>query len=217
MGAGLRADQRVERRDLFARDRSGQVVHRPARLEDDRLLGVHVVHQEDSLAQAGEQLVVLGAIDPRRRALQPVEKALLILVGLQAPEEPRAGVGEPFVVEIDGVLSRQQQAHPERSRLLEHAQHRRFRGGHGDRRQETLDLVEVDDGAQRGRPGLRPHPAVDGVEEQRHEEHALALGKMGDVKDRVTRAAVGGKQHAAHVKRLAFGPRLKRGRGRESC
>ena len=50
-----------QRLDLAARQRAAQVRHRPARLEDHRPVVVHVVHQEDAVAEAGERL-----LHPRR-------------------------------------------------------------------------------------------------------------------------------------------------------
>lgn len=50
---------------------------------------------------------------------QPGRHPLFIVVGLQAADEPRAGVGQAPVVQVHGVLGREQDAHPERPRLFQ--------------------------------------------------------------------------------------------------
>ncbi len=62
-------------------------------------------------------------------ALEAVEQPLLVAVGLQAPDQPGAGVREALVVEVDRVLRGQHDAEPEGARLLEQRQQRRFDGG----------------------------------------------------------------------------------------
>ncbi len=122
-------DRRHQRGDLRARERAAEVRHRPARLEHDGRVLVHVVEQEDAAAERRDQLLERRAIEPALpgRALEPVEHPLLVLVGLQPADQPRAGVREALVVEVDRVLGRQQHAHAERARLLEQRQQRLLR------------------------------------------------------------------------------------------
>ena len=94
--------------DLRARHRPTQIRHRPPGLEDDGLIFVDIVHHEDPLAEAGESLFHCVPVESgrgrRRGALEPLQHPGLIALGLQAPEKPRAGVGERLVVEIRRVL-----------------------------------------------------------------------------------------------------------------
>ena len=191
----------------------GQVIHRPARLEDLRLLFMHVVQQEDALAQARDHAVVGRPVQPGRGgAFQAVQQTLLILVGLQLANEPATCVGEGLVIHIHGVLGHQHLAHAKGARLLEHAQHQGLGRRVGDRRQVAKDLVEVEDGAQHRGARLRAHPGFDGGIEQCNEEHALGIGEVRQVKDAVTRPPVWPIQQAGDIQRLAFDPGLE-GRG----
>ena len=197
-----------QRLDLRPRQRTRQVRHGPARLEDHRGVVVHVVHQEHALAQAGQRLLHRLAVErrggARGHALQPLEHALLVALGLQPADEPGAGVGEALVVQVHRVLRGQHHAHAERPGLLEQRQQRRLRRRVRHRREVAEDLVHVDDGPQAAGAGLRPHPAQHLVQQQRHEEHALRVVQMGDREDRDARLALRREQQAADVERLAL-------------
>ena len=109
----------------------------PARLVD-------VVHQEHAALEARQRGVELLAVEPRRHAFEPVEHARLVAFGLQLAEEPRAGVRQPFVVEVHRVLRGQYDPHSKRARLFEQRQQRRLRGRVGHGRQIAEHLVHVE-------------------------------------------------------------------------
>ena len=121
---------------------------------------MHVVHQEDAVAEPGQQSAPssrdrTSATRPGRGALEPLEHARLVALGLQPAEEPRAGVRESLVVEVHRVLRREHDAEAERAGLLEQRQQRRLRGRLRDRREVAGDLVHVEDRAQARRARLR--------------------------------------------------------------
>ncbi len=209
--------RRHQRSDLRPRQRPSQVRHRPARLEHLGRVLVHVVEQEDAIAERRDQLLELRAIEPAlaRGALEPVQHALLVLVGLQAPDQPGAGVGEALVVEVDGVLGRQHDAQPERARLLEQRQQRLLGGRLRGRREVAEDLVHVEQRAQAGRARLAAHPGQHGVQQQRHEEHALGVREVRDREDRDAGLAGVAAQQLAHVERHALHPELEARRGEQ--
>ena len=95
---------------------------------------------------------------PRRRCRPAADEALehprLVVLRLQAPDEPRAGVRHRLVVEVDGVLGRQHEPQPERAALLEDRQDRLLGRRRGRRRHVAEHLVHVRERAQVG--GARP-------------------------------------------------------------
>ena len=82
------------------------------------------------------------------RAFEAVEQPRLVALGLQPSQEPRAGVRQPLVVEIDRILRRQHDAEAERARLLHQQQQRRFRRRIRHRRHVAGDFVHVEQRAQ---------------------------------------------------------------------
>ena len=94
-----------------------------------------------------------------RRALEALEDAGLVPLGLESADEPGAGVGEALVVEVHRVLGGQHDADPERPGLLEQGQQRPLGGRVGDRREVAEDLVHVEEGPEARRPGLGAGPA----------------------------------------------------------
>ncbi len=126
---------------------------------------MHVVHQEDATRQARERALerrpIEPALEPRRGALEAVEHAGLVALGLQAAEEPGAAVREPLVVEVDRVLRREHDAEPVGPRLLQQRQHRRLatagsRSAGSSRRSRPCRGSRAGCGAR-----LRPHPGHD--------------------------------------------------------
>ena len=177
---------------------------------------MHVVHDEDPARESGERLLhrlpVERTARRRGRSLEPVEDARLVALGLQSAEEPRAGVRESLVVEVDRILRRQHDADAERARLLEQRQQRRLRRRIGHRREVAEDFVHVDDGPQARRAGLAPHPSERLVEQQRDEEHALGVAEMRNRADRDARLAVGGVEQPVDVEGFALHPHVEPGR-----
>lgn len=142
-------------------------------------------------------------------ALESREHTFLVALGLQPSDEPGADVGEPLVVEIHRVLSRQHDADTVRAGLFEQRQQgllgRRFR----HRRHVAEDLVHVEQRPKAGRTGPRSHPRKSLIEQQRHEEHPLGIGQVGDREHRDPGLARGGIENLLQVEGLPLHPPLK--------
>ncbi len=93
---------------MIARDGSGKEIHRPARLEELRLLGVDVMQNENAFAKRRDQFVELSTRDAARRTFESIQQSVFILLRLEFANEPCAGIGERFVIHIDRVLWGQQ-------------------------------------------------------------------------------------------------------------
>jgi len=109
---------------------AAQVAHGPTTVHHDRPAGVvHVIHQEDAGFDVRDQPVDIGQIQVllgTGERLQPGHDALAVVVAGQAPDEPRPGIGKPFVVQVAGVLGRQHESQAKSTRLLEQPQQRVF-------------------------------------------------------------------------------------------
>ena len=101
---------------------------------------VHV--QELPLPQRRNQSVRLRPVDLTLCRRQPVDQPVLVLLSLQMTNEPRSRVRKRFVIEIDRVLRREDQADAERARLLQqpqnHAMGRRTPGRRFGCKERTL-------------------------------------------------------------------------------
>ena len=150
-----------------------------------------------------------------RRPFQPLEHAILVALGLQPAQEPRAGVREPLVVEVDRVLRRQHDPQAEGPRLLEQREHRHLRRRIGRGGEVAEDLVHVEDGPQARRARLGPDPGQHLVQEDRDEEHPLVVREVRDRQDREPRLALARIEQAADVERLALHPAGEPGRGEQ--
>ena len=175
---------------------------------------MYVAQQEDPLAQRRNQVIVHApveaAADRRRQAIQ---QPRLVLLRAQLANKPGARVGQRLVIDIDRVLGGQHQPHAKRAGLLQHAQHRLFGGRVANGGQIAKNLVEVDQGTQRGAPLLGSHPRFNARIEQRYKKHPLRFRQMGDVEDGVARTAVWHIQQARHIQRFPLNPGLKGRRG----
>ncbi len=139
-------------------------------------------------------------------AFQAIEQPGLVALGLQLADEPGAGVGQRLVIQIDGVLRRQQNADAERSRLLEQRQERLLaRRIAGMRRQVAEHFVEVQQGAQVGGARLPAGPGQHLLQQERDEEHPLVVVEMRQVENQVLRPTVA-VEHGRQVERLALRP-----------
>jgi hypothetical protein len=171
---------------------------------------VHVVQQKGALLQTRQDPIGCGTVEAVPAggvgAFEPVEQASLVTLGLQSSEKPRPGIRQRLVIEIDRVLRCQRHAEAERARLLEQCQQRRLRRRHGDRWQIAHHFVDVDQGTQRRRAALCAHPRDDFIEEQRDEEHALAIVEVGDRQDGHTRLAAGRVEQRVDVERITLEP-----------
>ena len=158
------------------------------------------------MLEAADRLVERGDVDATGGRAQPLEHAFLVALGLQATDEPAAGVRHCLVVEVDGVLRRDDHADPEGACLLHQGQDRLLgRRGRGGRR-EAEDLVEVDERAQVARPGLTVHPREQAGEDERDDELALLLGEVREVDDRGPGLSLGREEQRAGVDRGAAAP-----------
>ena len=134
---------------------------------------MHVVHEKDSAREARQRFLHRSAVESgtgaRRHALESVEHARLVALGLKATEEPGAGVRQPLVIQVDRVLRGQDDTQPVRARLFEQCQERSLRWRIGDGGEIAEDLVHVEHRPQTVGPGLRPHPSEHLVQQQRDE------------------------------------------------
>ncbi len=137
------ADHFIQAFQLVTGDGSGQVVHRPAGGENQWGFGMDIVQQKDTLTEGRDGFIKVGAVKPAGQALQTVQKALLILIGLQLSNDPGASVGKGFVVQVNRILRGEYQAHAKSTGLLEHAQDDRFTGRGGDGGQVADNLIEI--------------------------------------------------------------------------
>ncbi len=156
-----RFDGRIRHCDLVSRQRSAEVAHRPSGGEDLGFVLAGAAEDELALGEPRDRVADGGDVDPAARRAHPVEEALLVAVGLQPSDHPRAGVGQCLVVDVDRVLGRQHDPDAECTRLL-HQQHDRLLGGRvGGGRQVSGDLVHVEQHPQIGGAALVTHPRDD--------------------------------------------------------
>ncbi len=80
------------------------------------------------LPRAADRLVERRDVGRPRGRAEALEHARLVVLRLQAPDEPRAGVRHRLVVEVDRVLGREHEPEPEGAALLEDRQDRLLRG-----------------------------------------------------------------------------------------
>ena len=149
-----------------------------------------LLSRKTRLPSAQDQLLELAAVEPAlaRGALESVEHAQLVLLGLQPSDEPRAGVGEPLVVEVDRVLRRQHHAQAERARLLEQRQQRRLRRrvrrpAGSSRRSRPCRAARAGSSCPTV-PRIQPRTCV---QQQRDEEHPLVVAESGRSRRSTTR------------------------------
>ncbi len=173
------------------------------------------MHQENALFEGAELSGDGLEVDVPPDTGQPLEEAVLVPLGLQAPDEPGAGVGQALVIQVHGVLRREHDPEAEGPGLLEQGEQgplgRRF--AHG--REVAEDLVHIKEGAKAGRPGLGSHPAEKLVEEDGHKEHPLGVGEVGDREDGQAGLARRRVEERADVERVALQPGLEPGRGQQ--
>ena len=69
-----------------------------------------VVDEKRTRRKARKHALDRAAVDARlgKRPFETFDDSRFVPLGLEAPDEPRSAIGEPFVVEVDGVLRRQQ-------------------------------------------------------------------------------------------------------------
>ena len=205
-----------QRGDLLAGQRAAQVAHRPAGGEHLRLVLAGALEDELALGQAGDRVADGADVDAAGRRAHPVEQALLVPVGLQPADHPRAGVGQRLVVDVDRVLRAEHDADAERSGLLHQRHDRLLRRRRGGGRQVAGDLVHVQQGAQVGRAALTAHPGDQLGQHQRRDELALLVAELRGRDDRGAGLAVGRAQHRPDVQRRAAHPRAERRRGEQA-
>ena len=187
----------TRRASSVAAHRPAQIRHRPARLEQHRRRLVHVVQQEHALVEAREQRV-----EPLRgRSRGPPPRRRLRARRAHAPCRARSAAGRgttcrrstaPCSRGPPGSASASTQPRPKARACFSSVSSGTFDGGFGDRRQEAEELVHVEQRAQRRtcRAARAPTPAA--VEQQRDEEHPLAVAEVRDRHDGDARLAVGG-------------------------
>jgi len=72
-----------------------------------------------------------------------LQDAFFIPLRLQLADEPGPGIGQSFVIQVDGILRHQDQSQPKGTRLFEQGEQGAFRGRFGHRRHVAEDFVEV--------------------------------------------------------------------------
>ena len=201
---------------MIARQRAGQVRERPARVENNGLVFMHVVQQEAALAETGNRSLHFLFVEIAcGGAFEALHDARLVALGLQAPDKPGARVRESLVVEVDGVLRGEYEAEAVGARLFEQRQEQLLRWRVRDRRHIAEDLVHVEDCTQAGGAGLRAHPRNEFIQQHRHEKHALCIVEMRDCHDRNTRPAFVRVQQAFRAQWRALQPCLETGGGQQ--
>ena len=162
--------------DVFAREGACEVAHRVATLQDAGLGFVDVVQEEAAFVDVVEPGFEGGAVEALGAgAGEAVGDAGAVLCGLHAADEPGAGVGERFVVEIDRVLGGEDEAEAVGARLFEEGEQRFFAGRVGAGRQVAVEFVHVEDGAQGAAAALAAHPGDEVAEQQGDEGHAFGV------------------------------------------
>ena len=78
--------------DLTPRQRTCQITHHPPHMKNHRTAFMHIVHEENPIAQTRDESLHRGAIKFRvlrsRRTLKSVEHTHLVALGLQTPQKP---------------------------------------------------------------------------------------------------------------------------------
>ena len=202
--------------DLVAGQRAAQVAHRPPRGEHLRLVLAGAAQHELALGEPADRVADRADVDAAAGRAHAVEQALLVAVGLQAADHPRARVRQRLVVDVDRVLRAQHHADTERTRLLHQRHDRLLRRRHRGRRQVSGDLVHVEQRAQVGGAALLAHPRDQLRQHERGDELALLVAEVGGGDDRAARLAVGRAQHRGDVERRAGHPRAERRRREQS-
>ena len=200
---------------LLLRQRAAQVRHRPARGEHLRRRVLGGDEHELALLQRADRRVERVDVGSARGGAEAFEHARLVVLRLQAADEPGAGVRHRLVVEVDGVLRREDETEPERAALLEDRQDRLLRGGCRRRRHVAGDLVHVRERAQVGRARLPPHPRHELPEDERRHEHALVVREVRECRRSRRAASLRREEERLRVERRALVPRRERGRGDE--
>ena len=115
------------------RDGPAQIRQGPARFEELGPVLVHIVHEKDAIAQTGKQSLHRTAIESRMRlgcrSFETFHHAHFVPLGLQPADKPCSGVGQSLVVEVDRILSGENQTQPIGTRLFQQSEQRFFEGG----------------------------------------------------------------------------------------
>ena len=201
--------------ELLLRQRPAEVRHRPPCRQEPRCRRLRGDEEELPLVEAADRLVELGHVGRPRGGAEALEHPRLVVRGLQATDQPRAGVRHRLVVEVDGVLRREDEPEPERAPLLEDREYRLLRRRRGARGDVAEDLVHVRERAQVRRPFLTAHPRDELREDERDDELALLLGEVRKVDHGAARLPVGREEERLRVERLALAPGGEGRRGDE--
>ena len=206
--------------ELRSRKRPAQIRQRPAGFEDFIAFLVNVVQKKYPAAKAGKNSLrrraVKGGALAGRRPFQSFQHAHLVSFGLQAADEPRTNIRKALVIQVHGILRRQQDADAKPARLFQQGEQRELRWRIGHRREVAKDFVHVHQRAEAAGARLGAHPAEHLVEQQRDEEHPLRVAQVRDRENGDARLARGGMEQPADIQRFALQPRRKAGRREEA-
>ncbi len=201
--------------DLLLRQRAAEIRHRPAGREQARGGGFRRDEEELTLSEGADRLVERRHVRTAGGGTEPFEHPGLVVLRLEAPDEPRPRIGHRLVVEVDRVLRREHEPEPGRAALLEDREDRLFRRRRRGRGHVAEHLVHVRQRAEVGRSLLAAHPRDELREDECDDELPLLLGEVGEVDDRAARLTVGGDEHRLRVERIALAPGREARRGDE--
>lgn len=205
--------------DLGTTQWSSQPRQCPAGLQQYGSVVVDVVDDEHAFAEAGQELIHLAAAEGSAAGagcpFQPIQDSCLIPFGLQSAEEPGAAVCQSFVVEVDGVLSGEDDSQSEGACLFEQCEHGLFAGWIADGREVAEDFIHIQQCSEAGGAGLLSHPGDQFIEQHGDEEHAFRVGQVSDGDDGQLWFAGGRKQQAVDLQWFSLQPCGEAGRGDE--
>ena len=176
---------------------------------------MNVMKQKYPFCNHRDHPVKITSIDPGGSAFQSIQQPRFVLIRLEFPHHPGAGVGERFVIKIDRVLSRQYQPHTKGTCLFQHPQNNALAGWVRDRGEITSNFIKVNHNPQAPGPFLGSHPGLNSCIKQRHKEHPLLVAQVREVEDAVARFSVRRKKDCADIKWSTLKPGVKCWCGKE--
>ncbi|HTQ06319.1 MAG TPA: hypothetical protein VMI54_20805 [Polyangiaceae bacterium] len=143
------------------------------------------------------------------------EDARAVGVGLEAADEPGAGIAEGAVVEVHRVLGGEDEADAECAGLFHEGDERALGGWvRGMRRKEAVEFVEDDERAEVFAAGKSADVGEELFEDDAEDERAFVVVEVRDADDDGRRATVARGEPGLEVEVRAFAP-AREGWGRE--
>ena len=168
---------------------------------------MHIAHQKHTLTQIGNHGFDSFLVQSiTTTAEQTFHHARLVTLGLQATDEPCAGIGKPFVIQIDRILCGEHYPQTKSSRLLHKSEQRQLRRRHGSGREVAEDFIHVHQRPQGRGTGLSAHPCHHFIEQQCNDEHAFGITEMRYGNDGYAGLAFSSEQQTLNVQCFTFHP-----------